>query len=561
LILYPFRYLWWLLTSLRRSLSRPPDYGILILENPLPALPQAPGPFWQRFVSQRGLSLKELSDQLDLVARDPRTRGVVLHLRPVAMPMAMLQDIRELIAGVRARGKRVVAWAPFYNTSTYYLATACDEILMMPLGMVNPLGFATTGMYLAEGLARLGVEADFIQVSPFKSAADMLTKSKMTPEVREQLTWLLDSHHKDLIAGIVESRTVDATAAQELIDASPYPDEAALEKHVVDGIMGEEQLPQHLAGGGAAVKVGTWEQLLRRVHRPRPRLGRGPYIAVLSIEGTIVDGRSGGLPVKPPIDLPLVGEERAGDLSVVPTARLVAADKRAAAAVLYINSRGGSATASEAMRQALALIGARKPLVVAMGPFAGSGGYWVAMPAKWIIARSGTLTGSIGVLTGKLVTSGVFSKLRFNRETIAFGKHFTLESDERPYTKDERRIIEAEVDRIYNRFIDVVSSSRGLDRDHVVAIAGGRVWTGRQALERKLVDEIGGLEAAVRKARSLAGLGDDVPARQVHPAKKQVAPRELPSPAAFLTYAIESLELLRRAPALAVMDWLGGDRL
>ena len=556
MIFYPFRYLWWLLSSLRRSLRRPPDYAIFLLEGDLPELPDPPGPWWQRFVSQRRLSIKELAEQFDAVARDPRTKGVVLHLRPVPMPMATLQDLRELVARLRAAGKRVVAWAPFYTTGTYYLACACDEILMMPAGLVRPLGFASTGTFLADGLARFGIQADFIQISPYKSAADPLTKSKMSPEVREQVTWLLDSNHKEFVSAIVESRGVDAGAAQELIDGAPYADDKAVDAHVVDGLVSEEQLPDHLGRDGNRVKVSTWEQMQGRLRRPRPATGLGRYVAVLRIEGTIVDGRSEKLPFRPPVAVPLVGDDRAGDLSVVAAARQVAGDKKAAAAVLYINSRGGSATASEAMRQAIELVAADKPLVVAMGPFAASGGYWVATPGRWIVARAGTLTGSIGVLTGKLVTAGMFSRLHFNRETIAFGKHVTLENDEKPYSKEEREIVQGEIDRIYNLFLEIVGASRHMAHDEVHPIAAGRVWTGRQALERRLVDEIGGFDAAVRKARSLAGLSPTAQAREVRSPRRPVAPRALPSPAGYLGYVVEGVGLLSRAPALAVMDYL-----
>jgi len=553
-ILYPFRYLWWLFSSIRRSLGKPPEYAVLIVDSPLPALPDLPGPFWQRFVSRPRLSLKELGEQFAALAREPRTKGVVLHLRPVPMPMATLQDLRELVERLRAANKRVVAWAPFYTTGTYYLACACDEILMMPGGMVQPLGFATTGMFLADGLARFGIEADFIQVSPYKSAGDMLTKSRMSPELHEQLTWLLESHHKDLVHAIGESRSLDEKGARELVDSSPFQDSAAADRHVVDGLISEEQLPDHLGGVRTQARVGTWEQMQRRLRQPRPTLGRGRYVAILRIDGTIVDGRSERLPFRPPVEVPLFGDDRAGDLTVVQTARQVAADRRAAAVVLYVNSRGGSSTASEAMRHALEEVAARKPLVVAMGPIAGSGGYWVATPGRWIVARPGTLTGSIGVISGKIVTSGLFSKLHFNRETIAFGKHATLGADERPYTREERQIVQHEVEWIYERFLDIVGKARQMARDELQPIAGGRVWTGRQALERKLVDELGGVEAAVTKARSLAGLSDRAPVREVRPPRKQIAPPALSSPAGYVGYLVEGVEILSRAPALALME-------
>ena len=556
MIFFPFRYLWWLLSSLRRSIGKAPDYTIFILESDLPTLPDPPGPFWQRFVSQPRLSIKELGERFEAIARDPRTRGVVLHLRPVPMPMSCLQDLRELVSSLRAAGKRVIAWAPFYTTGTYYLACACDEILLMPAGVVRPLGFSSTGVFLAEALARVGIKADFIQVSPYKSAADPFTKAQMSPEVREQVTWLLDSNHKMLVEAISDSRRIEPDAAAKLIDASPYTDQAAVEQHVVDGLLAEEQLPDHLGHGGELARIATWHQARRKLKGPRPRTGRGRYVAIMRIEGTIIDGRSDRLPLRPPIELPLVGEDRAGDLSVVPMARQVAADKRAAAAVLFVNSRGGSATASEAMRQALELVAKRKPLVIAMGAVAGSGGYLVATPGRWIVARPGTLTGSIGVLTGKVVTSGMFSKLLINRETVAFGRHVTLEGDDDPFTDEERKIVHSEIDRVYELFLEAVGSARKMPRDQLEPIAGGRVWTGSQALERKLVDELGGLETAVRKARSLAGLHEGAQAREVKAPRRSVPPRAMPTAAGLLAYAFEGINLLGRAPSLAVMEFL-----
>ncbi len=180
MLIYPFRYLWWLISSIRRSIGRPPDYITLILEEPLPALPDPPRALWQRLTAKPRLSVKELGDRFDAIARDTRIKGVVLHLRPAGMPMATIQDLRELIARLRKAGKKVVAWATNYDTATYYLACACDEILLMPTGGIRALGFHGTGVFLADGLQRLGLGADFVQISPYKSAADPLTKSKMT---------------------------------------------------------------------------------------------------------------------------------------------------------------------------------------------------------------------------------------------------------------------------------------------------------------------------------------------------------------------------------------------
>src|SRR5450759_534104 len=316
MITFPLRYVWWLISSVRRSLGKPPDYVIFVLENDLPALPDPPRPLWQRFTSRPRLSVMELGERFDAIGRDPRIKGVILHLRPVGMPMATLQDLRELVDKLRKSGKRVVAWAPFYSTGTYYLACACDEILLMPAGMVQPLGLASTGMFLRDGLAKFGIQADFVQISPYKSAADALTRSKMSDEVREQVTWLLDSQQKELLSAIAEGRLRDEKGAQELIDASPYGDDTALEMHVIDAVIPEEALAERLGqGSDAPITIGSWERARAKLRTAAPTLGLGRYVAVLRIEGTIVDGRSGGLPVKPPIEIPLFGDDRAGDLT------------------------------------------------------------------------------------------------------------------------------------------------------------------------------------------------------------------------------------------------------
>jgi protease IV len=556
MLLFPFRYLWWLISGIRRSIGSPPGFVMFVLESDLPALPDPPRPLWQRLTSRSRLSVSELGERFEAIGRDPRIKGVVLHLRPVPMPMATLQDLRELVARLRKSGKRVVAWAPFYSTGTYYLACACDEILLMPAGAIQPLGFANTGMFLRDGLARFGIEADFLQISPYKTAMDFLTKSKMSDQLREQVTWLLDSQNKELLSGIAEGRLRDEKGAQELIDGSPYSDDTAVEMHVVDALVTEEALAERLGPGAA---IGTWERARAKMRSKPPTLGRGKYVAVLRIEGTILDGRSSRLPFTPPIEVPLIGGDRAGDLTVVQAARLVASDKRAAAVVLYVNSRGGSMTASEAMRHALAAIAARKPLVVAMGPVAASGGYSVAMAGQWIVARPGTITGSIGVLTGKFVTGGLWSKLMFNRETVALGKHATLDSDEKPFTDEERAIMERQIDHAYGLFLEIVAKARHMTREEVHPIAAGRVWTGRQAFERKLVDELGGLDAAVRKARSLASLDDSAPVREARSPKRVIAPQAAAGAAGYIGYLLEGASILSRAPALTVMDYLAGD--
>jgi protease-4 len=207
------------------------------------------------------------------------------------------------------------------------------------------------------------------------------------------------------------------------------------------------------------------------------------------------------------------------------------------------------------MFQALTVVAARKPLVVVMGPVAGSGGYYVAAPGAWIIARPGTLTGSIGVLTGKLVTGGMWSKLLFNRETISYGEHVTLESDQAPFTDEQRAIVNRGIKRTYHLFLQRVADARKMTVDEVHPIAAGRVWTGLQALDRKLVDEMGGMETGLRKARSLAGLPEKAPVRETRAPKRPLAPLAPASIEGWLGYTLEGLSILNRTPTLALMEY------
>lgn len=545
LIRYPF----WSVRNLLRRLRRPPNYVAFTLEGEYPELPPDPGNFIMRRLRPPALSLQELAERFRQVAGDPRVRGVVLHLRPLQMAPAAIESLRELIAELREAGKRVVAWATFYVPSNYLVACAADEILMQPAGEVQALGMARTYPYLAKALKKAGIEGDFLPISPYKSAADVLTRKDMSKEVRQMANWLMDSAYQQRLRIIADGRRVEVDTARELVDHTPATDERALELGLVDGLLGEEDLADQLGSNGQPAQLAPWEAARKSLRTRRP-VRSDRYVAVIPIEGTIVDGRSGRPPIKPPIDLPILTEPRAGDLSVVQAARRALRDKRAAGVVLYVNSGGGSATASEAMRAALEVVAAEKPLVVSMGPVAASGGYWVSTPGRTIFAQPSTVTGSIGVIVGKLVAHDFLDRLFIGRETIERGAHTGIYDPESRFSKAERAMIWESITRIYDLFLDHVSRSRSMPRERVDEIGGGRVWTGRQALEIGLVDEIGGLQAAVRRAGELAGLPAGAPARVVSQAKLTLVPAA--QPAAMLDYARQGLELLQSARPLCL---------
>jgi protease-4 len=534
---------WWLRERVRR-LRRPPACVGFLLEAPPPE-PEAPRPpLWQRAtgLARQPLSVQDLARQLRAVTAEPRVRTVVLHLRPLEMAAAQVDALRALVAEVRAAGVRVVCWAPSYSASTYLVACAADEVLMQAGGTVAPLGLAREYVFLADALDRLGLRVDLLQVSPYKTAGDALTRRGLTPEAREMAGWLADAAYADRLAAIASGRRLDDAGARRLADDSPLVDDQAVAAGAVDALIAEEDLPERLGG-----EVRPWAAARRRLPRPRPR-PPGRVVALLRIEGLIVDGRSRHAPFRLPLAPPLLFQEQCGDLTVVEQARALALDRRVGAVVVWVDSGGGSATASEAMAAALAALGRRKPVVAAMGAVAASGGYYVTASAARVFAHPGTVTGSIGVLAGKLVAGRLLDHLLVGREHVVRGEHSAMWSAESPFTDAERRKLGELIDRSYGLFLSRVAAARGRPVAEIEPVAGGRVWTGSQALRHGLVDELGGLEAAVAAARRLGGLPDGAPVREARQGRRELVPAPATT-AAALEHALRAAAALRTAGA------------
>jgi protease-4 len=547
-VVYAVRWLAWLIAQVPRRFRRPPDYVSFVLEGPDPDLPQPPGqPPWRRLLGPAPRAMLDLAAQFDLIARDPRVRGVVLHLRVAAYTAAQAETLAGLVAELRAAGKRVVCWATSYSNPTYRIACAADEILLQPGGQVSSLGIGGEYLYLADALARVGAEADFIQVAPYKTAGDVLSKREMTPEAREMANWLADSQFNDLVGAVAAGRGLDQSRARALIDGAPYTDLQAQQAGVIDHILGEEELPARLGGN-----LQPWPLVRRKLRRIPPRRP-GRYVGLIRVMGTIIDGHTRRPPLRPPIPAPFVFDEQTGDLTVVRQIRQLARDRRAAAVLLWVDSHGGSATASEAIQAALKTLAMRKPLVAAMGSVAASGGYYVTTAAQHVFAQSGTLTGSIGVIGGKVVVGELLDRLLFRRELISRGAHAGMSRLDQPYSEQERNKVREWIDRIYQLFLQRVAEARQKTPQAIEPVAGGRVWTGRQALEHELVDELGGLQRALAMTRKLGNLPSDAPLREL-PAKVEQAP-QLPG-AAALDHVLHLFHVLGRPAAWLLSPFL-----
>lgn len=550
-VVYAVRWVVWGGGSLLRRWRSGPAWIHIVIEGPVQTFDPPRGPLWRRFLAPRpGPSLRQLGTRFRRLARDERVQGLVLHLRPVPLPSADAAALAGLVGELRGAGKRVVCWATGYTAGTYQVACAADEVLLQPGGVVGPLGLAHTYLFLKETLTRVGVDADVIQVSPYKTAGDVLARRTFTPEAREMASWLADSEVEERAATIAAGRRLEEAQARALLDGSPYTDTRALELRAIDAICSEEALPGRL--GSEPV---PWDAARRRLWRPRPT-PPGRCVGLLRIEGTIVDGHSQHPPASPPIPLPLLLQERAGDLTVVQQARRLARARRVAAVVLWIDSPGGSATASEAMAAAIQVLDDRKPVVAVMGAVAGSGGYYVATPARRIYAQAGTLTGSIGVITVKVAVGGLLRRLLIGHQVIARGEYSGMEDPSRPYSEAERAKVVEMVDRLYGLFLDRVAKSRGRTVGEIEPIAGGRVWTGRQALARGLVDELGGVDRALAEARRLGGLREDAPLVEVQ-GRGPVAP----AATSTATAVLGTIRALTLAPAWLLCPVLDADLL
>lgn len=504
-----------LLNARRRLLRRRwADYAVIVLEHAVAE--RAPdSPWWYAYLPgvKQPLSLEFLHDALRRMAGDPDLKGVVLLLKGVELSLAQAQSLAGLLRRFRAgngavrpgaAAKQVVVHLEQANAAAYVVACAADRITLPPLATWDVLGLRVAPTYWKETLARAGIAFEAIQIAPWKTAADTLTRRAMSAAEREQYGWLLDSLAEDIVAAVVQGRGLAAAQVTALIDQAPLSADAALAAGLVDAIAYEDQLAALLGAAGSPAKLKPYAQIRGLLlRRPRRRAGRS--VGVLSLQGSIVVGDSRSFPVP----LPLLGERMMGSHTVAQAIR--AARRRAdlAAVVVHVDSGGGSALASDLIWRELHLLDQEKPVVVYMGNVAASGGYYIATPGRKIVAQPATLTGSIGVVITKPVTEALRAKIGANREVLRRGEHADILTDDRPWTAEQRATLEQSVAHIYARFKTVVAQGRNLPLAELEPICQGRVWTGKQALRHGLVDELGDFQLALALACRAAGLPDD----------------------------------------------------
>jgi protease-4 len=486
--------LWILVANLPRLVRRRPRWVRIRLADPLPARPPA-----RRWFRRRVPSLAGLADFLDELAKDPKLVGLVVEVEHVHGSWATLTGLRALLEGFRSKGKQLVCHLSSPTLGAYYVATAADRIACDESGPLALVGIAAEVTFYGGALEKFGARAELEHRGKYKSFAETFTRKDMSPAHREALDAILDQIESNLGQSL-NRRGVD----QAVLAGGPYTAAEAAAKKLIDAVKYRDELDAWIgakSGSAAAWRGGR----LRRL-RWRP-LFRGPRVAVLPLHGAIVNGEGGGR---------TVGSDSA--------ARAIAAareDRRVAALVLHIDSRGGSASASDLIWREVSLTVKKKPVVACLADVAASGGYYIACAASKIVAQPLTLTGSIGVVAGKLNLGGVMEKLGLNAVILARGDAAAMNSSARGYSDEERRRLVVEIDALYDQFVRKVAAGRQLSALAADQIAQGRVWTGADAHARKLVDELGDARAAIRIARELAGRGElPVEERAVHPRRQ-----------------------------------------
>lgn len=546
-----------LLFASMKFASRPPSIAdktclVLRLEGPLPetAPPSFPLP---AFEDRAPLTVLEVHRALKSAARDPRVKGVVLQPRGLGAGWAKIEELRAGIAEVRKAGKPVYAWLESPGMREYYLATAADRVYISPEDVLNVKGLRLEAMYFKGTLDKIGVEVEIEHAGKYKDAGDVFSRTSMTPETRESLNSILDDLYPRLMSGIGAGRKKSPEQVRALIDEGPFLAPKALETGLVDELTYQRSVSEKLArqtetqvedftGVRRYLEAGAWSP-------------KGPRrkVAVLIAQGDILrTGSSGGF-----------GEEEIITPATISRyARRIADDNSIAGVVVRVDSPGGDAIASDEILQELKRLSERKPLVFSMSDLAASGGYYIAMTGDPVVAQPGTLTGSIGVVFGKVNLKGLYGKLGVSVETLKRGRFADIDSSAGPMTPEGRVKLREGIDFIYKGFVRKVADGRKRKVEEIEPLAEGRVWLGSQAKDRGLVDQLGGIDAALEILREKAKLGKDtVLALEVYPPKRSLFEQLFTRGEEIAAPAPDGVRLLLKQAGPGVAPFLAGGML
>ncbi len=544
---------------------RRPRWVSITVKDPMPS---RPGPRRRLFGGAGTVSLAHLDALAVRLVRDPRLCGVVFRLESVPTGWARLESLRGVLARLRTGGKRVVVHLSSPSTREYLVASAGDTIVMDESGPLTLTGLAAQASFFGGALAKVGARFEVAYRGAYKSFAETFSRADMSPAHREALDAILDRLDGEARRMVASGRGVDAARAGDILNGGPYMAAEALTQQLVDGVAYFDELPELLNARTPTAPVSMPVELpdvaawlrwqYRSLRIPHPWRRRQRRVRIVSLHGSIVGGEGNEWP-----------RSQLGSDAAVRALAAARRDPRVAAVVLHVDSPGGSAPASDLMWHEVVRLKAAKPVVAYFDDVAASGGYYLACAAHKIVAQPGTLTGSIGVVAGKMNLGGLFERVGVHTELLTRGPAAAMHSPARGFSDEERRRLEAEVDALYQQFVRKVAEGRGKSIDEIHAVAQGRVWTGADAHARGLVDELGGVDAAVRLARELAKLpappsdappGQGVEDSRAAPRRRGLAGRFFAAAAAqgilpTLPAELDWVTSLTQERALLVVPW------
>jgi protease-4 len=486
-----------LLFALARLGDRRPDVAdgstlMFRLEGSSPEQPsvEIPIPFWE---SQSPLTVRDTWEMLHGAAQDKRIKAMVLAPQGVGAGWAKLQEIRDGILAFRKSGKPVIAWLRNPRTREYYLATAADHIYLAPEDVLDVKGLRAELTYFRKTMDKLGVQMEVERIGKYKDAADMFTRTSMSEETREVMTSVIDQLFGRVVDVVATSRKRSPEQVRALIDQGPFLGPQAKSGGLVDDLLYEDQVLDELKKrlGQKELKKISHRDYLRALS---PSPGKSQRIAYIVGEGSILRGRADGAG----------SEDLIASESFIRLLRQVGNDAGIRGAIVRIDSPGGDAIASDDILRELKLLSKKKPMVISMSDVAASGGYFISMTGDPVLAYPDTITGSIGVIYGKLNLRGLYDKLGIQKELLTRGRFADIDSDYQPLSDAGRMKLRESIGSIYQGFLVRVAEARKRKPEEIDALGQGRVWMGAQAKERGLVDELGGLDRAIEMLRAKA---------------------------------------------------------
>lgn len=459
-------------------------------------------------------TLREVTDLVDGAAKDVDVAGLVLEARDLNLSVASANELHDHLAKFRESGKTLIVTADYLDAASYFAFAPADHIVLPPVSGLEVYGLSADLYFMKDMLGKIGVEAQAIHTGPYKNAMESFTHSEMTPATREQTTALVEGIADEIVERVAKARNIDPTKAEQALWGGPYSSRGALEA----GLVTDVEYPATFLDDYATSNTVAYDDEYYTPNKPdTPQLDffslfsnaaarreaskpatTKAHIAVIHAQGPIVDGRAS--------ENPLEHEQVIAADDFLDLLDEVMEDGPPSAIVLRVDSPGGSALASDriwnALRQIRTVEGV--PIVVSMGDVAASGGYYIGMAGDWIVAQPTTITGSIGVVGGRLTFGGTYEWIGMNKQSITVGPNAGILDESRPWSAEEVALLEGLLAEVYDEFLTKAADSRSKDVEALRQVADGHVWTGRAALGHGLVDELGGLEQAIVEARRRA---------------------------------------------------------